>query len=388
MRAPPRILYVVSEDWYFLLHRLPMARAAHAAGFEVHVATNVTKDGAAIVAEGFVLHAIPFVRGRIAPLAAMHTVAALRRIHRAIAPAIVHHITLQAGLLGVVPAWCSHAARITTFTGFGYAFISRSARARLVRSVFGPAIRLLLLGRRSVATVENPDDCATLVALGVPADRIVLIPGSGVDVARLVPMPPPAGPPTVGFAGRLLADKGIRTLVAAHRLLRDRGSNVSLLIAGIPDPANPASVTRAEAEAWSGEPGVTWLGHVADIATLWARAHIAVLPSRREGLPMALVEAAACGRPLIATDVPGCREVAIPDRTGLLVPPGDPSALAAAIEKLAASPGLCERFGVNGRALAVERFSADAIGRPIVDLYRRMSEGAAPADDATAGARR
>src|SRR6266849_3131743 len=187
--------------------------------------------------------------------------------------------------------------------------------------------------------------------------RIVLIPGSGVDTVTLRPLPEPSGPMTIAFVGRLLADKGIRTLIEAQRQLRSKGIN--LLIAGTPDPANPASVSQAEAEAWGREPGITWLGHVDDISSVWARAHIAVLPSRREGLPKSLLEAAACGRPMVATDVPGCREIAIAGETGLLVPPDQAQALAAAIETLAAAPELRARFGRAARRLAEERFAAD-----------------------------
>jgi glycosyltransferase involved in cell wall biosynthesis len=186
-------------------------------------------------------------------------------------------------------------------------------------------------------------------------------------------MPEPAGPITVAFVGRLLADKGIRTLIRAHALLRQRGSKVELLIAGTPDPANPASVSEQEASGWRQQPGITWLGHVEDISTVWARAHIAVLPSRREGLPMSLLEAAACGRPMIATDVPGCREIVRPGETGLLVPFDDDRALADAIERLAQSPEQRERFGAAARSLVVERFSAAAIGRQTVDLYRGLT---------------
>jgi glycosyltransferase involved in cell wall biosynthesis len=176
----------------------------------------------------------------------------------------------------------------------------------------------------------------------------------------------------VAFVGRLLADKGIHALIRAQRLLRQRGSNVELLIAGTPDPANPASLTAEEAAALNREPGVTWLGHVDDIAALWARAHIAALPSRREGLPMTLLEAAACGRPLVATDVPGCREIVRHGETGLLVPADDAAALADAIDKLARSPELRARYGTAARKLAVDRFSAAAIGRQTVDLYRSL----------------
>jgi glycosyltransferase involved in cell wall biosynthesis len=156
--------------------------------------------------------------------------------------------------------------------------------------------------------------------------------------------------------------------------LRAKGLPIELLVAGTPDPANPASVSPQEVATWTHEAGITLLGHVADIRTVWARAHIAVLPSRREGLPKSLIEAAACGRPMVATDVPGCREVVRPD-TGLLVPAADPAALARAIATLAQSPDLRARFGAAARALAVERFSADAIGHATVDLYQRIIDG-------------
>jgi glycosyltransferase involved in cell wall biosynthesis len=199
-----------------------------------------------------------------------------------------------------------------------------------------------------------------------------LIPGSGVDVNTLRPVPEPAGPVTMAFVGRLLADKGVHTLIEAQRLLRAGGSNVELLLAGTPDPANPASANGADLSRWAQMPGVTLLGHVAPIASVWQRAHIAVLPSRREGLPMSLLEAAACGRPMVATDVPGCREIVRPGETGLLAPVDDPSALAAAIETLAASPELRARYGAAARRFAVECFSAEAIGRQTVALYRSL----------------
>jgi glycosyltransferase involved in cell wall biosynthesis len=370
--GPPRLLYVVTEDWFFLSHRLPMARAALAAGFEVHVAANVADGAATIAREGFVLHPVRFARGRLSPLATLATIRELRRLHRRLAPDLVHHVALQPTILGSLAALGLPVARVNAVTGLGYAFIAESFKARIVRRVIGTLLRLLVDRRRSVALVQNPDDRALLQGLGIAAERIVLIPGSGVDVERLKPVPEPAGAVTLGFVGRLLDDKGIRVLVAAHRLLRAKGLAVDLLIAGTPDPANPASVSQAEAETWAREPGVTWLGQVDDIATVWARAHIAVLPSRREGLPLSLLEAAACGRPMVATDVPGCREVAIAWQTGLLVAPDAPGALATALEMLAETPEMRERFGRAARRLAEERFSSGAIGRAVVELYAKL----------------
>ena len=370
--SAPRLLYVVTEDWAFLSHRLPMARAARDAGFEVHVATRVDKGAAAIAAERFILHPIPFARGSLSPLASLSTIAALRRVHRAVKPDIAHHVALQAAVLGMIATLGRRMPCVNAFIGLGYAFTSNSAKARAVRRLIGPALRFLVDRNGSIALVQNGDDMAALMSLGIANDRIALIAGSGVDVKRFTPLPEPQGAPTFGFVGRLLDDKGVRTLVAAHRLLRARGLDARLLIAGTPDPANPASVTEAEARSWNGEPGIARLGHVADIAGLWARAHVAVLPSRREGLPLSLMEAAACGRAMIASDVPGCREIAVHEQTGLLVPVDDAPALAAAMERLAGAPELRARYAAAARKLVVEKFAADIIGRQTVELYRRV----------------
>jgi glycosyltransferase involved in cell wall biosynthesis len=369
---PPRLLYVVTEDWFFLSHRLPMARAAQAAGFEVHVATTVGKGGAAIMREGFVLHPVRFVRGRLSPVAALHTIRELRRIYREVAPVLIHNVALQPTIFGSLAAIGHPAARVNALTGLGHTFVSSSATTRTLKGVIGLLLRTLLNGERRVALVQNPDDRKVLADLGIDRDRIVLIPGSGVDAETLKPMPEPEGPITVAFVGRLLAIKGIHTLIAALRILRAKGSAPHLLIAGTPDPANPSSVSKAQVEAWAREPGITWLGHVSDISSVWGRAHIAVLPAQGEGLPKSLLEAAACGRPLIASDAPGCREIAIANETGLLVPPDDAEALAIAIDKLASSTALRASFGRAARQLVEERFSAELIGRATTDLYLRL----------------
>ena len=336
--SPPRLLYVVSEDWYFLAHRLPMARAARDAGYEVHVATRVVDGGKAIRAEGFKLHPIPFKRGRVAIFSALNTVFTLRRLHHNITPTIAHHVALQSVIFGSLASLGRSTPVVNAFTGFGFIFTSETVKARLLRPVIMFLLRFLCMRKKTVALVENPDDRDALLSLGITSDHISIIPGSGVDVGRFQPMAEPAGTPTVAFAGRLLKDKGIRALVAAIRLLNSRAHAVNLVIAGDIDPANPTSISASELADWVRDPNISWAGHVKDIAEIWAKAHIAVLPSRREGLPMALVEAAACGRPLIATDVPGCREVVLSGETGLLVPFDDPASLANAIGQLADSP--------------------------------------------------
>jgi glycosyltransferase involved in cell wall biosynthesis len=368
----PRLLYVVSEDWYFLSHRLPMARAAAAAGFDVHVATHVVEGGAAIAREGFTVHPIPFRRGKVAPWANLQTIRALRGVHRQVAPDLIHRVALQPTVLDGIAGLGRRVVTVNAVTGLGYSFVSASIKARVLRTTIAVLLRLLV-GTRSAVLVQNPDDAALLAQTGIPRERIALVPGSGVDVDVLKPLPDPDGRVTVAFAGRLIESKGIRTLVAAHRLLRDRDIPVDLLIAGDRDEANPASTTASEVAAWSREPGVQCLGHIDDIVTLWRRAHIAVLPSRGgEGIPKALLEAAACGRAMIATDVPGCREIVVSGLSGLLVPPDNPVALADAIERLAAARELRLQFAAQARNLAIERFSTDIVCRGVTDLYKKL----------------
>jgi len=189
-----RLLYVVSEDWYFLSHRLPMARAAKAAGFEVHVATRVIDGSSAIAREGFILHPIPFVRGRLSPRAAVATVIALRRVHREVRPCVVHRVALQPTVLDALAAIGLATPSVNAITGLGYAFISDTAKARVVRWLIGLCLRFLVDRGANVALVQNPDDRALLEALGLRGDHIVLIPGSGVDTERLHPTPEPQGP--------------------------------------------------------------------------------------------------------------------------------------------------------------------------------------------------
>jgi len=371
--APRRLLYVVNEDFAFLLNRLPMARAARDAGFEVHVATHVNKDAKFIEAEGFILHDIPLRRGGLSPLAAIPTILALYRIERRIKPQILHHSGLQCCIYGSIAAIGSKIRQVNAITGLGYIFTSVNWRTRILKAAVGRLLPLLLNREVSTVLVQNPDDRKALLDLGVEQTHIVLIPGSGVDTDALQPLPEPEGPITFGFAGRLLIDKGIRALVAAHGMLHDQGNDVRLIIAGNPDPANPASVRQEEVEEWSRRPGITWLGHITDIVSLWRVCHFAVLPSHREGLPVSLLEAAACGKPMIATDAPGCREIVLEDRTGLLVPIENPTALAQAILRLAGSPELRKRYGEAARQFVVDRLSAKIIGASIVSLYNELA---------------
>jgi glycosyltransferase involved in cell wall biosynthesis len=366
------LLYLVTEDWYFLSHRLPMAMAAKAAGYRVHVLTRVTKGGADIERLGFTLHPLEWQRGSTNPFNFVASIRRVRAHYRTLKPDIVHHVGLQPSVVGSLAAVGLPVALLNALTGLGFAFTSRNLRASVLRPVISLLLRLLLKRRGARALVQNPDDRLALQSLGVDPAKIEIIPGSGVDTRALTPLPEQPGEVSIAFVGRLLDDKGIRPLVAAHELMIKGGVQVRLLIAGEPDPANPASIPAAEIQRWRQLPGVEVLGHVTDIEGLWARSHIAALPSRREGLPKSLLEAAAYGRPIVATDVPGCREIARHDLNAFLVPVDAPGPLADALTVLARDAALRRRLGTAGRELVENEFSSDRIGRRTVDLYNRL----------------
>lgn len=380
-----RILYLVSEDWYFISHRLPMARSAQRAGYEVHVATRIGDCAEQITHEGFVLHPIHWRRGSMNPIRLLAAILETRRLYRDVLPELVHHVAVVPTLIGSLAALGMPMVRLNALAGLGFAFTSGTAKALAVRPVASFLLGWLLKRPDTAVLVQNPDDHAVVVQLGVPQERIALIPGSGVDINILTPIPEPTGPFTVGFVGRLLDDKGVRTLVRAHELLARRGVAVHTLLAGEPDPSNPASIPDHVLVGWRLIPNLRLLGHVDDVRSVWAQAYAAILPSRREGLPKSLLEAAACGRPLIASDVPGCREIARHGVNALLVPPEDPEALAHAIATLKNDRDMRIRFGQASRQIVMAEFSSARIGSEIIALYARLLAETVPSDNRVAG---
>ncbi len=373
----PVLVYLVTEDWYFLSHRLPMACAALRAGYEVHVATNVVDGGAAIEGYGFKLHPLNWRRGSAHPRDLIRIIGEIRALYKRLKPDLVHHVGVQPAIIGAIAGIGLPVVKLHAMAGLGFAFTSKTLRAKVTGFAMRLLMRALLNRPRNAVLVQNPDDRAAVAALGISPVRIFLIPGSGVDTDALVPMPEPAGVMTVGYVGRLLADKGVRSLVEAHALLAARGRDIRFVLAGEPDPANPASIPQSEIDSWKQIAGLDVRGHIDDIREVWAISHIAVLPSRREGLPKSLLEAAACGRPIVATDVPGCREIARANVNALLVPADDAAALAEVIDRLAANREMRLRFGAAGRAMVEAEFSETRIGEAIVALYAKLLDRAA-----------
>lgn len=374
MTGPLKLLYVVNDGPFFLSHRLPLALAAREAGYEVHVATPPGAAAAEIQAQGLAYHPITLVRSGTRPVQEIASFLDLLRLYRRLRPGIVHHVTIKPTLYGGVAARLAGVpAVVSAVTGLGYLFVSRNAKTVLLRRSVTSAYRLALRHPRSRVIFQNPDDLAFFEERRLIRPRqAVLIRGSGVDMAAFAPGAAPAGPPVVLLAARMLWDKGVGEFMEAARTLRGKGVAARFALAGDTDPANPAAVPPSRLEAWRASGLVEWWGHRTDMAEAFNGAHVVCLPSYREGLPKVLIEAAACGRPLVTTDAPGCREIVQHGVNGLLVPVGDAAALAAALQRLIDDPALRQRMGEAGRELAAKEFSLDKVIGETLTVYRDL----------------
>jgi glycosyltransferase involved in cell wall biosynthesis len=368
--SAPKLLFLVTEDWYFCSHRLPVARAARDAGFAVAVATRVREHGEQIRGEGFALHPLSWKRRGDGILGGLRTLREIVRLYRRENPDILYHVALKPVLFGGIAARLAFSPRIAPAVLSAIMGLGTSAAAAWRRQALGWALRLV--AGRGTVIVQNPEDRTALARFGFDPARIVLVRGSGVDTEYFAPQPQPPGC-TVALVGRMLRSKGVPEAVAAIRSLRTEGLAIDLALVGASDPDSRDSLSVAELAALALEPGVEWLGHVTDVREVWRRAAVAILPSSYgEGVPKSLLEAASCARPIIASDMPGCREVVVPGETGLLVPAQDVTALAAAIARLAGDPALCAKMGAAGRARIVAEFAEGAVAEQTVALLRSV----------------
>jgi len=372
-RCAPVLLYVVNVAWFFVSHRLHLAVAARAAGYEVHVAAAGVKpaDVERIESAGVTFHPIPFERGKSNPGAEAHTFVTLLRLYRPLRPAIVHHVTVKPVLLGTLAARLARVPRIiNAISGMGYLFTgaerSRSLRSRMVLAAY----RALFASPRVVVLFQNADDRDFFIVQRlVKAGGASLIEGSGVDPEEFRSRVKDTSPVTVVLPARMLWDKGVAEFREAARILRAAGVEARFLLAGDLDPHNPAGVPRNWLDAAAASGDVEWLGHQSDMATLLGHATIVCLPSYREGLPKALLEASACECAIVTTDVPGCRTVVKHEVTGLLVPPREAKPLAEALRRVIEDPALRARLGRAARQRVETELSARKVSERTLALY-------------------
>jgi len=374
-----KILFVVNAPEFFLSHRLPIALAAREEGYEVHVATADGDAVREIRRLGLVHHTVAIARSGQNPFAELGSIISLYRLFRALKPDLVHLITIKPVLYGGIAARIAGVpAMVAAVSGLGTVFVAQSVAARARRALVSWLYRMAFSQRRLAVIFQNPDDRDGLLAIGaLEKEQVRMIRGSGVNLANYSFVPEPEGTPVVVMAARLLRDKGVYEFVEAARLLKSRSVEVVMRLIGALDPGNPTSVEQAELDAWLAEGVVELPGYRCDIARQYAAANIVCLPSYYgEGLPKTLVEAAACGRAVITTNHPGCRDAIEPDVTGVLVPVKSAPSLADALQALIEEPERRMRMGKAGRELSERAFSIDRIVEQHLAIYRELLENA------------
>lgn len=378
-----KVILFANTDWYLYNFRLSLARAIRDAGYEILLLSPAGPYGEKLREQGFRWIAAPMNRAGVNPLRELFLLRWLWRLLLEEQPTLVHGFTIKCAIYGSLAsrlaAWSGHDAprRVNAVAGMGYVFTSGALKARILRPVVRALFRVAFGGKDARLILQNPDDAALFMrsALG-RAGNIRLIRGSGVDCSRFTPPPQDRDASTarmrVLLPARLLWDKGIAEFAEAARILREEGRELDFLLAGTPDPGNPAAVPAATVRTWVDEGLLRWLGHVDDMPALFRAVDAVVLPSYREGLPKGLTEAAASGLPLVTTDAPGCREVVEHGVNGLLVPVRDGKSLARAIAALQDDPSLRRRYGVAARAKALAEFDQRIILDQTISVYREL----------------
>jgi len=364
-----KLLFVATEDWFVRSHFLPLIRAAAEMGFEPLVAARMTDAGAEIEAAGAALRPLSGQRGGYHPAHLWSQARELRALFAHEQPALIHAIALKPSFLCALAASAApKAGLVLAITGFGY-LASRNAMLKAGRAAAVSFIAHFARGKRTRLVFENEHDRRKFEKRGAPGAHMFVVPGAGVDASRFDPLSEAPTPPVrIGIASRLLRSKGLDTAIEAFSLARARNPAIELVIAGAPDPENPASFTASDVAAWSRQPGVRCIGWTSDIPGFWSDKHIAVVPSLGgEGLPKSMLEAAACRRAIITTDAPGCRDFVRDNENGVLTLRGDAHGLAQAMAQLAADAGLRARLAAQARRDVEAGYTiahvAEAMGR-------------------------
>lgn len=371
-----RVVLFANTEWYLFNFRMSLLSALRGAGHELLLVSPPGPYGDKLRELGFRWEPMPMRRRSLNPFREVYFFYRLVRLLQKERPDLVHAFTLKCAIYGSLAARLTGvAARVNAVAGMGYVFTNRSALARLLRPLVRGLLKAAMGGSGARLILQNPTDVALFSEAKLAGTgNIRLIPGSGVDGDRFSPGTAVQKGPgfRVLLPARLLWDKGVAEFVAAARILRNEGREIEFILAGDPDPGNPAAIPVAEVKAWMSEGLIQWLGHVADMPALMRSVHVVALPSYREGLPKGLIEAAACGIALVTTDVPGCRDVVTHEVDGLVVPPRNAAALARAISRLQDDPQLTQRLANAARSATLARFDQKRIVAETLSVYAEL----------------
>ena len=369
-----KLLFIVNVDWFFLSHRLPIAIEAINQGYEVHIATTIANELDSLKKNGLIVHPINLHRSRTGLISVISEFKEILDIIRLIAPNIVHLVTIKPVLLGGIASRILNVpAVVYAVSGLGYVFLKKGVIAFIIRKIIIYLYQLAFRHKNKCVIFQNDSDQSMLSKLSLlSSNEVELINGSGVDLSVFTQQSFDSGVPVIILAARLLKDKGVKEFVEAAKLVNINNNRARFALVGEPDFDNPASIQRYELENWKNERIIELWGHREDMEKVIPLSTIVVLPSYREGFPKILIEAAACGRPVVTTDVPGCRDAIEKDITGIIVPVRDYIELAKKISFLLDNPTISRKMGNAGRLRAEEFFDINKVVEKHMKIYEDL----------------
>ncbi len=370
-----KILFLVNVDWFFLSHRLPIALCAMQEGYEVHLACEYTGNANYISSLGIIVHQLSFTRSGISLKSELCTLIKMYQLFTNIKPDLVHSITIKPVLYGGLIARITKInAYVAAISGLGLVFVAEGFRAIIIKKLVKILYRISFNHKNIIAIFQNNEDKKILISAKIIKEKQArLIKGSGVDLSEYRFQPEPVGVVKVIMAARLLREKGVSEFIEVAKKFKERTINVQFTLVGEPDLGNPNSYDDCDLNKWKSENYVNILGHRNDIADLFSASNIVVLPSYYgEGLPKVLIEAAACGRAIVTTKKPGCRDAVIENKTGILVSIKDSEALYDAILKLVENKKLRYEMGEAGREYAEKEFDIKQVINKHLEIYKEL----------------
>lgn len=371
-----KILYVVTEDWYFYSHRLPLALEAIRRGNEVVLVTRISKFENLVVPKGINIINLRFLRrSSLNPGRELIALFELIFIFLKERPNLVHLVALKPVIYGLLAAkLLGVPARVSALGGLGFVFSSERLLAKLLKSFLQLIFRLLFNDPRSILILQNQDDLHLLVKSAcIDSSRIRLIRGAGVDLYDYVYFDLPTGVPVVMLASRMLWDKGVGEFVQAAKIIKKKGIAARFVLVGEPDTENPSAVSIKQLNEWHKMGIVEWWGYCTEMPKILSQSTIVCLPSYYgEGLPKVLIEAMACGRPIVTTEMPGCKELVVDQKNGFLVKPRDSVALAESLSILVLDRLLCQQMGKEGRLIVEKEFSLNRVTNETLAVYDEL----------------
>ena len=368
-----KILFICNEDWFFISHRLPIGIEALNKGYEVHVASNLTGSHRQLLENKFKVHKLNIDRCKINLLNSLKLIFEILKLLKEVKPNIIHAITIKPVLFtGIALKFYKKAALVASISGLGYVFIPKDIYLKIIKIFVKISYKFALSHKRKKVIFQNKNDSSLITKIcKLKSSEKTLINGSGVDLEFYKPLEKDINTNEILFASRLLITKGILEFIESAKELNDK--KYKFIIAGKLDFENPDCISIEQLRKWESDNYIKYLGEAENVRDLIRKSKIVVLPSYYgEGLPKILIEAAACGKPVITTNHPGCRDAILPNKTGLLIPIKNSKELSIAINKLFESPKLYKSMSKEARKLAIRKFDIKMVIKSHMEIYSEL----------------